>query len=45
VKIDAPEWSQWHPGVGRIGGDHELLRVAAVVGDAARFTGRPVLHA
>jgi aspartyl-tRNA(Asn)/glutamyl-tRNA(Gln) amidotransferase subunit A len=31
--------------VGRIGGDHELLRMAAVVEDAARFTGRPVLHA
>jgi aspartyl-tRNA(Asn)/glutamyl-tRNA(Gln) amidotransferase subunit A len=31
--------------VGRIGGDHELLRVAAVVEDAAHFTGRPALHA
>jgi aspartyl-tRNA(Asn)/glutamyl-tRNA(Gln) amidotransferase subunit A len=31
--------------VGRIGGDHELLRMAAVVEDAARFTGWPVLHA
>jgi aspartyl-tRNA(Asn)/glutamyl-tRNA(Gln) amidotransferase subunit A len=31
--------------VGRIGGDHELLQVAAVVEDAAAFTGRPVLHA
>jgi aspartyl-tRNA(Asn)/glutamyl-tRNA(Gln) amidotransferase subunit A len=31
--------------VGRIGGDHELLRLAAVVEDAARFTGRPALHA
>jgi aspartyl-tRNA(Asn)/glutamyl-tRNA(Gln) amidotransferase subunit A len=30
--------------VGRIGGDHELLQVAAVVEDAAAFTGRPVLH-
>jgi len=27
--------------VGRIGGDHELLRVAAVVEDAIRFTARP----
>jgi aspartyl-tRNA(Asn)/glutamyl-tRNA(Gln) amidotransferase subunit A len=31
--------------VGRIGGDHELLRMAAVVEGAARFTGRPALHA
>jgi Asp-tRNA(Asn)/Glu-tRNA(Gln) amidotransferase A subunit family amidase len=31
--------------VGRIGGDHELLRVAAVVEDAAGFTARPALHA
>jgi aspartyl-tRNA(Asn)/glutamyl-tRNA(Gln) amidotransferase subunit A len=31
--------------VGRIGGDHELLRVAAVVEDAAHFTGRPALQA
>jgi aspartyl-tRNA(Asn)/glutamyl-tRNA(Gln) amidotransferase subunit A len=30
--------------VGRIGGDHELLRVAAVVEDAAHFTAQPVLH-
>jgi Asp-tRNA(Asn)/Glu-tRNA(Gln) amidotransferase A subunit family amidase len=31
--------------VGRIGGDQELLRVAAAVEDAVRFTARPVLHA
>jgi aspartyl-tRNA(Asn)/glutamyl-tRNA(Gln) amidotransferase subunit A len=31
--------------VGRAGGDHELVRVARVVEDAARFTGRPALHA
>jgi Asp-tRNA(Asn)/Glu-tRNA(Gln) amidotransferase A subunit family amidase len=31
--------------VGRIGGDHELLRVAAWVEDAVRFDGRPALHA
>jgi len=31
--------------VGRIGGDYELLRVAAAVEAAAHFTGRPVLHA
>jgi aspartyl-tRNA(Asn)/glutamyl-tRNA(Gln) amidotransferase subunit A len=31
--------------VGRIGGDYELLRVAAAVEAAARFTGRPALHA
>jgi Asp-tRNA(Asn)/Glu-tRNA(Gln) amidotransferase A subunit family amidase len=31
--------------VGRIGGDHQLLRIAAVVEAAASFTGRPVLHA
>jgi aspartyl-tRNA(Asn)/glutamyl-tRNA(Gln) amidotransferase subunit A len=31
--------------VGRIGGDYELLRVAAAVEDAAHFTARPVLHA
>jgi Asp-tRNA(Asn)/Glu-tRNA(Gln) amidotransferase A subunit family amidase len=31
--------------VGRIGGDHELLRAAAVVEGAAGFTGRPALHA
>jgi len=31
--------------VGRIGGDHELLRVAAVVEGVTRFTGRPVVHA
>jgi aspartyl-tRNA(Asn)/glutamyl-tRNA(Gln) amidotransferase subunit A len=31
--------------VGRAGGDHELLRVARAVEDAARFTGRPALHA
>jgi aspartyl-tRNA(Asn)/glutamyl-tRNA(Gln) amidotransferase subunit A len=31
--------------VGRAGGDHELVRVAGVVEDAARFTGRPALHA
>jgi Asp-tRNA(Asn)/Glu-tRNA(Gln) amidotransferase A subunit family amidase len=30
--------------VGRIGGDHELLRVAAVVEGAAGFTGRPALR-
>jgi aspartyl-tRNA(Asn)/glutamyl-tRNA(Gln) amidotransferase subunit A len=29
--------------VGRIGGDHELLRVAAVVEDAAGFAGQPAL--
>jgi aspartyl-tRNA(Asn)/glutamyl-tRNA(Gln) amidotransferase subunit A len=31
--------------VGRIGGDYELLRVAAAVEAAAHFTARPVLHA
>jgi aspartyl-tRNA(Asn)/glutamyl-tRNA(Gln) amidotransferase subunit A len=31
--------------VARIGADHELLRMAAVVEDAAGFTGRPALHA
>jgi aspartyl-tRNA(Asn)/glutamyl-tRNA(Gln) amidotransferase subunit A len=31
--------------VGRAGGDHELVRVARAVEDAARFTGRPALHA
>jgi aspartyl-tRNA(Asn)/glutamyl-tRNA(Gln) amidotransferase subunit A len=31
--------------VGRIGGDHELLRTAKVVEDAAHFTGRPAVHA
>jgi aspartyl-tRNA(Asn)/glutamyl-tRNA(Gln) amidotransferase subunit A len=31
--------------VGRIGGDHELLRVAAAVEDAVRFTARPPLEA
>jgi aspartyl-tRNA(Asn)/glutamyl-tRNA(Gln) amidotransferase subunit A len=31
--------------VGRIGGDRELLGVAAVVEDAARFSGRPALSA
>jgi aspartyl-tRNA(Asn)/glutamyl-tRNA(Gln) amidotransferase subunit A len=31
--------------VGRIGGDYELLRVAAAVEAATRFTGRPALHA
>jgi Asp-tRNA(Asn)/Glu-tRNA(Gln) amidotransferase A subunit family amidase len=31
--------------VGRIGADHELLRVARVVEDAAAFTGRPPLPA
>jgi aspartyl-tRNA(Asn)/glutamyl-tRNA(Gln) amidotransferase subunit A len=30
--------------VGRVGGDHELLRVAAAVEATARFTRRPVLH-
>jgi len=31
--------------VGRAGGDHELVRVAKAAEDAARFTGRPVMHA
>jgi amidase len=31
--------------VGRIGADHELLRVARVVEDAAGAIGRPPLHA
>ena len=31
--------------VGRAGGDHELVRVAKAVENAARFTGRPALHA
>jgi aspartyl-tRNA(Asn)/glutamyl-tRNA(Gln) amidotransferase subunit A len=31
--------------VGRVGGDQELVRVARVVEDAVRFTGRPALHA
>jgi len=31
--------------VGRIGGDYELLRVAAAVEAAAHFAARPVLHA
>ncbi|HEX6678667.1 MAG TPA: amidase [Actinomycetes bacterium] len=31
--------------VGRIGGDHELLRVAAAVEDAAGFDPQPALHA
>jgi aspartyl-tRNA(Asn)/glutamyl-tRNA(Gln) amidotransferase subunit A len=31
--------------VGRIGGDYELLRMAAAVEAAAQFTARPVLHA
>jgi Asp-tRNA(Asn)/Glu-tRNA(Gln) amidotransferase A subunit family amidase len=31
--------------VGRIGADHELLRVAAAVEDAAGFAERPALHA
>jgi aspartyl-tRNA(Asn)/glutamyl-tRNA(Gln) amidotransferase subunit A len=31
--------------VGRIGADHELLRVAAAVEDAAGFSGRPALPA
>jgi aspartyl-tRNA(Asn)/glutamyl-tRNA(Gln) amidotransferase subunit A len=31
--------------VGRAGGDHELVRVAKAVEDAARFTGRPAVHA
>jgi Asp-tRNA(Asn)/Glu-tRNA(Gln) amidotransferase A subunit family amidase len=31
--------------VGRIGGDRELLGVAAAVEDAARFSGRPALSA
>jgi aspartyl-tRNA(Asn)/glutamyl-tRNA(Gln) amidotransferase subunit A len=31
--------------VGRVGGDRELVRVARAVEDAARFTGRPALHA
>jgi aspartyl-tRNA(Asn)/glutamyl-tRNA(Gln) amidotransferase subunit A len=31
--------------VGRIGADHELLRVAKLVEDAAHFTGRPAVHA
>jgi aspartyl-tRNA(Asn)/glutamyl-tRNA(Gln) amidotransferase subunit A len=31
--------------VGRIGGDYELLRVAAAVEATAQFTARPVLHA
>jgi aspartyl-tRNA(Asn)/glutamyl-tRNA(Gln) amidotransferase subunit A len=31
--------------VGRVGGDRELVRVARVVEDAVRFTGRPALRA
>jgi len=31
--------------VGRIGGDHELLRVAMVVEEVASFTGRPAIAA
>jgi aspartyl-tRNA(Asn)/glutamyl-tRNA(Gln) amidotransferase subunit A len=31
--------------VGRAGGDHELVRVAKAAEDAARFTGRPAMHA
>ena len=31
--------------VGRIGGDRELLGVAAVVEETARFPGRPALSA
>ncbi len=31
--------------VGRIGADHELLRMAAVVEEAARSTARPALRA
>jgi aspartyl-tRNA(Asn)/glutamyl-tRNA(Gln) amidotransferase subunit A len=31
--------------VGRVGGDHQLLRVAAAVEAAAGFSGQPALHA
>jgi aspartyl-tRNA(Asn)/glutamyl-tRNA(Gln) amidotransferase subunit A len=31
--------------VGRIGADHELLRIARMVEDTAAFSGRPALHA
>jgi hypothetical protein len=31
--------------MGRIGADHELLRMAAMVEEAARFTARPALRA